>query len=267
MSVSFAARPSLSLLYRNVDPRLCHKPSITRASSSAISHTLSPVSQRRQSSSSSSSIMSESTPQRGFEKFRNAIYEFDKVVSTTTKLLRFAHALSIPIYITTQTRTKLGETVSELQAFLTTKDGGGGGGGGGGPHPLVAADLDKTLFGMYTPALASLFNSSPSSVPSHIALVGIESHICVTQTCLALRKKHPDTKIYVIADGVSSCNREEVPVALARLRQEGVTVTTSEGWMYECMGDAGIREFREVVRIVKETGEGTREALRGLAKI
>lgn len=117
---------------------------------------------------------------------------------------------------------------------------------------------------MYTPALSSLFSSSPDSIPSHIALVGIESHICVTQTCLALRKKHPNTKIFVIADGVSSCNKEEVPVALARLRQEGVVVTTSEGWMYECMGDAGIKEFREVVRIVKETGEGTKGALEAL---
>lgn len=120
---------------------------------------------------------------------------------------------------------------------------------------------------MYTPSLASLFSSSPSIIPTHIALVGIESHICVTQTCLALLKKHPETKIYVIADGVSSCNKEEIPVALARLRQEGVTVTTSEGWMYECMGDAGIPEFREVVRIVKETGEGTREALRALGPL
>ncbi|EAA27443.3 Isochorismatase hydrolase [Neurospora crassa] len=202
------------------------------------------------------------------EKFRNAIYEFDKVVSTTTKLLRFAHALHIPIYVTTQTRAKLGETVSELQPFLTQKDGGGSSSSSSSSlHPLVAADLDKTLFGMYTPSLASLFSSSPASIPSHIALVGIESHICVTQTCLALRKKHPNTKIYVIADGVSSCNKEEVPVALARLRQEGVTVTTSEGWMYECMGDAGIPEFREVVKIVKETAEGTREALRALGPL
>ncbi|KAK3948540.1 Isochorismatase-like protein [Pseudoneurospora amorphoporcata] len=269
MSVSLAARPSLSLLYRSITPKPFNN-SFKSTTTTLISPIL-PVSQKRHSS-----IMTDTTPQRGFEKpalficdiqekFRHAIHEFDKVVSTTTKLLRFAHCLQIPIYITTQTRGKLGETVSELQPLLT-KDGGGGG-GGGGPHPLVAADLDKTLFGMYTPALASLFSSSPDKIPTHVALVGIESHICVTQTCLALRKRHPETKIYVMADGVSSCNKEEIPVALARLRQEGVVVTTSEGWMYECMGDAGIKEFREVVRIVKETGEGTREALRGLAKI
>ncbi len=50
-------------------------------------------------------------------------------------------------------------------------------------------------------------------------VVGIESHICVTQTTLDLLKE--GHKVYVIADGVSSCNAQEVPIALARLRAEG----------------------------------------------
>lgn len=58
--------------------------------------------------------------------------------------------------------------------------------------------------------------------------------------------------MYVLADGVSSCNREEVGVALDRLRAEGVRVTTSESWLFECMGDAGIEEFRAVSRVVRE---------------
>lgn len=49
--------------------------------------------------------------------------------------------------------------------------------------------------------------------------------------------------MYVLADGVSSCNREEVGVALRRLAREGAVVTTSESWLYECMGDAGIAEY------------------------
>lgn len=46
----------------------------------------------------------------------------------------------------------------------------------------------------------------------------------------------------MIADGVSSCNPQEIPVALDRLRAEGARVTTSESLMYECMGDASIPE-------------------------
>lgn len=71
-------------------------------------------------------------------------------------------------------------------------------------------------------------------------IVGIESHICVTQTALDLLKE--GHQVYIIADGVSSCNKEEVPIALARLRREGAVVTTSESWMYECVGDASIEE-------------------------
>lgn len=49
-------------------------------------------------------------------------------------------------------------------------------------------------------------------------------------------------KVYVMADGVSSCNKQETPIALARLRAEGAIVTSSESWLYEVMGDANIEE-------------------------
>lgn len=184
------------------------------------------------------------------EKFRNAIWQFDKVILTTTKLLKAAHALSLPIYVTTQNRARLGPTVQELQSYLA-------------PGPLLKADEDKTRFSMWLPPIAAQFSpASPSHAKAQIAIVGIESHICVTQTALdALAAGHD---VYVIADGVSSCNREEVPVALARLRAAGATVTTSESWIYECMGDAGVAEFRDIVKLVKETGGTTKDALAGL---
>ncbi|KAI0389269.1 hypothetical protein F5Y17DRAFT_462887 [Xylariaceae sp. FL0594] len=71
--------------------------------------------------------------------------------------------------------------------------------------------------------------------------------------------------VYVLADGVSSCNPEEVPLALSRLRAvQGVTVTSSESWLYETMGDASIAEFRDVARLVKDTGADTKAVLSGL---
>jgi nicotinamidase-related amidase len=86
----------------------------------------------------------------------------------------------------------------------------------------------------------SLRHHFPSGPPSEIVIVGIESHICVTQTAIdALGAGH---KVYILADGVSSCNPQEIPIALARLRQAGAVVTTSESWLYECMGDAKLAE-------------------------
>ena len=96
-------------------------------------------------------------------------------------------------------------------------------------------------------------------------LLGIEAHICITQTALDLVAA--GYKVYVLADGVSSCNREEVPIALRRLAGEGVVVSSSESVLYEIMGDAGVGEFRDVAGLVRGGKERSREVLGGLCKI
>ncbi|KAF2714663.1 Isochorismatase hydrolase [Pleomassaria siparia CBS 279.74] len=184
------------------------------------------------------------------EKFRPAIHEFPQVVKTAQKLLKASQILNIPVFATTQNKARLGETCAEL----------------GLDHPGGVQTLvhhDKTLFSMFTPEVRKGIASLNS--PLSCVIVGIESHICVTQTALDLL--HEGHKVYVIADGVSSCNKEEVPIALARLRSEGVTVTTSESWLYECVGDAGIEEFRQIIAVVKETHQSTKDVLQTLCKI
>lgn len=156
-------------------------------------------------------------------------------------MIRAAEILAMPIIISTQNRKRLGDTCAEITDIL--------------PKSLIRADIDKLAFSMWTgdvPAVVDEYVSSGSSGSSgsgglgslgkkaEIVLVGIETHICVTQTALdAVREGH---RVYVLVDGVSSCNREEVGVALERLRAEGVVVCSSEGWVYECMGSAGVEE-------------------------
>ncbi|KAJ9618309.1 hypothetical protein H2203_009226 [Taxawa tesnikishii (nom. ined.)] len=185
------------------------------------------------------------------EKFRPAIHEYAKVITTTQKMLRASQILEIPVFATTQLRTKLGETCAELNLDVE---------GGIKTH----AHADKSAFSMFVPEVRDAFHKlGPEK--RECVIVGIESHICVTQTSLdLLREGH---KVYVLADGVSSCNKEEVPVALARLRAEGAVVTTSESWLYECMGDAGIGEFKQMAGLVKEYSGKTREGLQALCSL
>jgi nicotinamidase-related amidase len=44
--------------------------------------------------------------------------------------------------------------------------------------------------------------------------VGIETHICVTQTTIDLLAN--GHRVYILADGVSSCNPQEIGIALDR---------------------------------------------------
>ncbi|KAL1603264.1 hypothetical protein SLS59_004360 [Nothophoma quercina] len=118
---------------------------------------------------------------------------------------------------------------------------------------------------MITPDIQKALDPLRANGPISAIIVGIESHICVTQTTIdLLRAGH---KVYVIADGVSSCNKEEVPIALARLRHEGAVVTTSESFIYEAVGDAGRPEFKEIIKVVKDTSASTKESLQTLCKI
>ncbi|PYH43134.1 putative isochorismatase family hydrolase [Aspergillus saccharolyticus JOP 1030-1] len=193
------------------------------------------------------------------EKFRNVIYEFPKVITTTTKILRATQSLNTPIYLTTQNRARLGDTVSELTPYLSPSQPS--------QNSRLKADIDKTLFSMITPEMDKLLpNPSRQGEQALDAiLVGIETHICVTQTTLDLLSR--GHRVYVIVDGVSSANAEERAVAVQRLRDAGATVTTSEGVLFEMLGDAGHAAFKQVSGVVKETKEETRGALEALARI
>ncbi|RAH70585.1 putative isochorismatase family hydrolase [Aspergillus aculeatinus CBS 121060] len=197
------------------------------------------------------------------EKFRHVIHEFPKVITTTTKLLRATQPLNVPIYITTQNRARLGDTVSELSPYLQPPPSSSS---STSSQTRVLANIDKTLFSMITPELASLLpNPQQGETPLDAILVGIETHICVTQTTLDLLSR--GHRVYVIVDGVSSAHAEERGVALQRLRDAGATVTTSEGVVFEMLGDAGHAAFKGVSGVVKEMKEETRGALEALARI
>ncbi|KAJ5669051.1 hypothetical protein N7462_010121 [Penicillium macrosclerotiorum] len=184
------------------------------------------------------------------EKFRNVIYEFPKLVTTTTKVVRAAEILQIPTFITTQNRAKLGDTIPELASHLK------------GEH--IKADVDKTLFSMVTPEIEKLLPVKAQD-PLDVVIVGIETHICVTQTALDLLAR--GHRVYVLVDGVSSVNAEERGIALARLRDAGAIVTSSESVLFEIVGDAGHEAFRAISGLVKETKDETKGALGVFSKI
>ncbi|RMZ82176.1 hypothetical protein DV738_g1716, partial [Chaetothyriales sp. CBS 135597] len=112
-------------------------------------------------------------------------------------------------------------------------------------------------------AQATLTNYRPQ-VPVQVILVGIETHICVTQTALDLLQIGHE--VYILVDGVSSCNAGERGVALERLRKAGATVTTSESILFELLGDASHPAFKAVNALVKETKESTKQALEVFAR-
>jgi hypothetical protein len=170
-----------------------------------------------------------------------------------------AKILNMPIYITTQNASRLGATVSEITSVLPSAATDSS--FRPSSSATVTTEVDKTAFSMLVPELTCQLPTSPLSV----IIVGIETHICVTQTALDLLAL--GHKVYILADGVSSCNAGERPIALARLAREGCTVTTSESLLFELVGDAKDANFKAISGLVKETKDETKSAVETFCKL
>jgi isochorismate hydrolase len=144
-------------------------------------------------------------------------------------LAQAAHLLAVPIIATEQYPQGLGETLAEIkQHFVDTK--------------LIV----KTAFSAYS---EPKFNQQLQRDKSQIILVGMEAHICVLQTALALHRA--GKQVFVVEDAVVSRNSENKANALARLQQAGCVITNTESVVFEWLGNANHDAFKTISKLIK----------------
>lgn len=175
--------------------------------------------------------------------FRPAIHAYDQVIATSNKLVKLAKILNIGVVATTQKARALGpiDPAIDLSSL----------------GDLLIANYDKTLFSMVTADVKAILDARPSI--NSVVLFGIESHVCVLQTALSLLDLQRYT-VHIVADGVSSCNAFEVPIAIQSMRQAGALIGTSESIAFQLVGDAAIPQFKTFSKLIKDNKEGTRRA-------
>ena len=82
-----------------------------------------------------------------------------------------------------------------------------------------------------------------------VIIVGIEAHICVTQTVLDLLSA--GLEVHLLVDCITSRKRESKEVALARLTQAGAVPSNLEMALFEMMGTADSPMFKAVQSLIK----------------
>jgi nicotinamidase-related amidase len=82
-----------------------------------------------------------------------------------------------------------------------------------------------------------------------ILISGIETHVCVYQTTLDLLAD--GYEVQIITDAVSSRTSENRHIALARLKDAGAILTSTEMALFELLRVAEGTEFRQIAKIVK----------------
>ncbi|EKM80243.1 hypothetical protein AGABI1DRAFT_73249 [Agaricus bisporus var. burnettii JB137-S8] len=181
-------------------------------------------------------------------RFRTAIHAYDQLILSSNKLLKIAKHFDCPVVATTQNARALGPIDPRIDTSIL--------------GPLYLGAFDKTRFSMITSDIKAILDARPQT--TSVVLFGIESHVCVLQTALSLlalssTRSQPIVP-YLPLDAISSCNAFEIDVAVARLRQAGAVITSSESLAFELMGDASLPGFKEFSKIIKEEKENTKVA-------
>jgi len=164
------------------------------------------------------------------EKLLPMIYEKEKLLEKASRLIRGCRTLDVPILVTQQYTKGLGATVPEIAEALGS-----------------FTPFEKTTFSaMKEPSFAEALAATGKKT---VLLAGVEAHICVQQTALALIEA--GYVVYGILDCMSSRTSENKEFGQIRMTQSGVVVTGYESALFDMLVDARDENFKTVSNIVK----------------
>lgn len=165
------------------------------------------------------------------EKLLPAIHEAERITDACRLMIRAAEAFELPMLLTEQYPKGLGTTVLPIMELI---------------GPVGVEAIEKTLFSACTEGFCDALKATQRK---QVIVVGIESHVCVQQTVLDLRRM--GYNVWVCADAVGSRDPFDCEMALHRMRQAGAFVTTTESVIFELTREAGTERFKQVLKIVK----------------
>ena len=165
------------------------------------------------------------------EAFRPVIPDFSEVAARIAKAVQGARLLEVPVIVTEQYPRGLKHTAEEIVPHL----------------PSGSEAIEKMCF---SSCGADKFQAELISRNiKQVIVVGIEAHICVTQTVLDMLSK--GLEVHLLVDCITSRKRESKEVALARMVQAGAVPSNLEMALFEMMRGADSPQFKAVQSLIK----------------
>ncbi len=156
--------------------------------------------------------------------------EREMVVRNTTHLIELSKLFDIPLVLTEQYPKGLGPTVSEIRDALKEYQ-----------------PIEKLTFSCC--GAEGFLEAIKKTNRKKVLVTGMETHICVLQTCLDLLDE--GLEVYLIADALTSRRPYDKSIALDMLREAGGMVTTTEAVLFQVLKKAGTEEFKIISRRIK----------------
>lgn len=164
------------------------------------------------------------------ERLFPAMHDKEKLLQNVIKLVKGANALGVPIILTEQYPKGLGPTLPDIMELL----------------PDVTP-LEKTCFSCCD---EENFNTALGAAGrQQVLIAGIEAHICVYQTALAL--VHNGYEVQVVKDCISSRDPDNMQVAVEKMAAASIGLTSTETALFELLKVGRGDVFKLISNIVK----------------
>jgi nicotinamidase-related amidase len=152
------------------------------------------------------------------------------VAHTVGQLTEAADTLQVPVVLTEQYSKGLGPTIPEVLEKIRS------------PRIFQKEHFSACLEPDFVSTVRAFGRSK-------VVAVGMETHVCVLQTCLDLLKA--GFQVHLVVDAVASRVAENRDAAVHLLRQAGAVISTTEIVIFQWACRANTDEFRRILPIVK----------------
>ena len=164
------------------------------------------------------------------ESLMKVMYESEELEKNAGILIKGLKTLGIPMIITQQYTRGLGNSAASIYEAAQTEE-----------------YMDKLSFSCYKDE--KIKTAVDESGKKNVIICGIETHICVLQTCIDL--KAAGYQPILVTDCISSRKKSNRDMGIRRAIQEGVLVTTYEAILFELLEKAGSETFKKISKLIK----------------
>jgi nicotinamidase-related amidase len=164
------------------------------------------------------------------ERLAAAMKVRDDVVKNCLHLIELSKMLNIPVVVTEQYPKGLGQTVPEIKEQLPSYQ-----------------PIEKLTFNCCEEP--NFLNEIKKLDKKSLILTGMETHICVLQTCIGLLKEGFD--VHLVRDAVCSRAKENWKTGIEFIRNAGAVITCTETVLFQLLKVAGTEEFKVISKRIK----------------
>lgn len=154
----------------------------------------------------------------------------DAVIANCLHLIELAKLQQIPIVLTEQYPKGLGLTVAEVREAMP-----------------VYAPIEKLTFSCC--GEASFREEIKKLGKKTIVLTGMETHVCVLQTCIGLL--NDGYNVHLVSDAVCSRTKGNWQTAIEFMRDAGAVITCTETVLFQLLAIAGTEEFKTISKRIR----------------